>query len=295
LVQARLISCYPSERMSVEVNCSGYPLEGNNKTLPQGQAECDKVDYSGHGKGLSWHKNVALVPFGDRTRDSVFDLGMVSQLMVGKYRNMIFGQTLMKDAISLQLYSLLMERLRPGTIFDLGTCGGGSALWFASQANALGLKDTCVLTCDIQDVRTKECKAQMSEASNIEFVLGDLTNGAELFKRARNQGLSLPKPWLIAEDCHLDAEIILSCFDGELAVGDYIVFEDTHPVHPDDTHMTAENMSNYVYGNFAVEKYDLVEKAMLKRGDEWMVDASIQDMYGYNGATFINGILKKVR
>ena len=36
------------------------------------------------------------------------------------------GAVLMKDSISLANYQRLLQRLKPGTIFDLGTAGGQS-------------------------------------------------------------------------------------------------------------------------------------------------------------------------
>lgn len=257
-----------------------------------GHDECDyQAKMKAHQEELA-KESTKLVPLRERSKESVFDLAMVQRLMVGKYSNYWRGEPLMKDSVALDLYLRLMSRQQPGTIFDLGTCGGGSALWFAAQAKALGM-ETRVLTCDIQDLRTENSKRLMQESGNISFLLGDLNDGEGLFRAAADLGYDLPKPWLIAEDCHLDTKLILRCFEGRLAKGDYIVFEDTHPLHPDDAYMTAEDPEKYVSGNFAVEKYRLLEEAMLELGDEWAIDASIQDAYGYNGATFVNSVFVK--
>eukprot|EP00401_Gymnodinium_catenatum_P038207 CAMPEP_0117488900 /NCGR_PEP_ID=MMETSP0784-20121206/16753_1 /TAXON_ID=39447 /ORGANISM="" /LENGTH=721 /DNA_ID=CAMNT_0005283601 /DNA_START=87 /DNA_END=2252 /DNA_ORIENTATION=- len=258
-----------------------------------GQAAHDAFDYRRAMEGTgARHEAPRLVPLKDRLQDSVFDLAIVQRLMVGKYNLHWQGEPLMKDAVALDLYSRLMARQRPGTIFDLGTCGGGSALWFSSQARALGLSTT-ILTCDIQDLRSATSREQMDQAGNIRFLVGDLNDGEGLFKAAAGLGFELPKPWLIAEDCHVDTKTILACFEGRLTTGDYIVFEDTHPLHPDGAYMHAEDPENYATGAFAVEKYRLMEEAMLAAGDEWGVDCSIQDAYGYNGATFINSVFAK--
>lgn len=265
----------------------------------KGQAKCDKVDYKGtiviSTDTADDHSSKQLVPLRDRTKDSVFDKAMVSRLMVGKYKTTLHGQVLMKDAVSLHLYTTLMTRMRPGTIFDLGTCGGGSALWFSVQAKLLGL-NTRIVTCDIEDYRSDECKKLMEESGNITFILGDLYDGQTIVPKLKEHGIELPKPWLVAEDCHIDFDVILKCFEGHLTVNDYILCEDTHPFHPDDTNMHAEieDFENkYTCGKFSGDKYDLMEKAINARGDEFAVDASIQDFYGYNGATFINSVFMK--
>merc|ERR1719386_543829 len=104
---------------------------------------------------------------------------MMSQLLQGKYNNMWLGEPLQKDAVALQMYTVLMQQLKPGTIFDLGTFGGGSALWFGSQAKALGL-DSKVVTFDIHDYRSETCKKTMEKMDNIVVVHGDLYKGAEV-------------------------------------------------------------------------------------------------------------------
>ena len=108
-------------------------------------------------------------------------------------------------------------------------------------------------------------------------------------------GVPLPKPWLISEDCHVNANAIMACFYKRMGKGDYILFEDTHVAVPDDAYMSAEDMASYKTGTFAVEKLRLVDEAMLPLGDEFLIDTTIQDMYGYNAATHINSVFVKTR
>src|SRR5204862_8154047 len=44
------------------------------------------------------------------------------------------GLPLLKDPFDLALYMLLLERTRPRTLIEIGSFGGGSAIWFADQA-----------------------------------------------------------------------------------------------------------------------------------------------------------------
>jgi len=233
------------------------------------------------------------------------DEPFVKRLMVGKYRHFLHGQVLMKDAVSLSQYQMLIAVLRPGTIFDLGTCGGGAALWFGAWLKGLELHSSTVVTCDIVDRREAACCARMAkEGSNVRFCLCDLTEGEAMFATLTAQGIELPHPWLIAEDCHLDAEILLKTFEPRMRPGDYIVFEDTNPSHPDDVMVVAEGADRAAEeaawtqaraggGKFAREKYAKMAEAMDKRGGAFAVDATIQDLCGYNGSSFVNSVFVK--
>ena len=150
------------------------------------QGEESEVEVLASGRalgGLEYRKSVEtmhagpstkLVPLAQRTRASVFDVNIVGQLFEGKYKMQWAGQPLQKDAVSLALYTTLLHQLRPGTIFDLGTFGGGSALWFGAQARAMGLTETKVVTFDIEDLRPDDSKQRMEASGNIAFIQGDL-------------------------------------------------------------------------------------------------------------------------
>ena len=156
-----------------------------SKSASAGKSESE-VEVLASGRalgGLEYRKSVEtmhagpstkLVPLAQRTRASVFDVHIVGQLFEGKYKMQWAGQPLQKDAVSLALYTTLLHQLRPGTIFDLGTFGGGSALWFGAQARAMGLTETKVVTFDIEDLRPDDSKQRMEASGNIAFIQGDL-------------------------------------------------------------------------------------------------------------------------
>merc|ERR1712032_570148 len=204
----------------------------------------------------------------------------------------------MKDAVALSHYQNLMTKLRPQTIFDLGTARGGSALWFASQLKGLGLHEATVVTIDIEDARTADSKQEMDSLGNVRFLHGDLNDCNKMFSHAQALGVSTPRPWLIAEDCHVDAGVVMACFASRMASGDYILFEDTHPFHPEHSFSDANDMANYVftkkkYRSDTMTKLDVVEEVMLGFGDQFSIDTHIQDLFGYNGATFVNSVFVK--
>lgn len=224
---------------------------------------------------------------------SVLDQTMVARLCTGKYRTTWKEAALMKDPISLVQYSQLLQKVRPKTIFDLGTCGGGSALWFSDQCRALGLGDTTVVTIDIQDLRPEQVKNLMAEDGNILFLEGDAFKVDELLEAAECQGFALEHPWLVAEDCHLDTLPLMTQFRlAGMRAGDYWVFEDTHIKNPDEAGMSAE--TQYSTGQFAWGKYQQLCWAMTSFPEEYVVDTQLQDFFGHNGSLLVNSILKQV-
>ena len=223
---------------------------------------------------------------------SVLDQAMVARLCTGKYRTTWKEAALMKDPISLVQYTQLLQKVRPKTIFDLGTCGGGSALWFADQCRALNL-DTTVVTIDIEDLRAEKVKDLMALDPKILFFKGDAFKVDELLKAAEQKGFVLEHPWLVAEDCHLDSLPLMTQFRlAGMRAGDYWVFEDTHIKNPDEAGMSAE--TEYSTGNFAWGKYQQLCWAMTSFPDEYVVDSELQDFFGHNGSLLVNSILKQV-
>ena len=86
----------------------------------------------------------------------------------------------------------------------------------------------------------------------------------------------------------------MKSFDKIIKNGDYILFEDTHPDNPDTSWMDAEDIDNYKCDYWAEDKLNKVYQAMIERNSEYVIDCNIQDLYGYNGSTFINSVFKKL-
>lgn len=220
-----------------------------------------------------------LVSLEQRREDSVFDVGIVAKLMTGKYRNEWKGVPLMKDPISLHQYLILLQKRAPRTVLDLGTHRGGSALWFADMLAATG-GGGLVYSFDLEDA-SEPC---VKEHPRVRCILGDACSPEmdDLYAQ-------LPHPWLIAEDCHVEAESLLDRLGRHMLPGDCIVFEDTHPCTPDEPGMCAEAMDAYRCERFGREKLGRVRSAMLAR-PEFLVDAATQDYFGPNGSTCVNSI-----
>lgn len=116
------------------------------------------------------------------------------------------------------IYSRLLQRRRPGTVVEIGTLDGGSALWFADQMACFGLAPR-VVSIDkappaLDDARITFLKA---DALDIAAGVGDFP-----WQRC-------PHPWLVVEDSAHTADVTaaaLRYFDPLLVAGDFLVVED---------------------------------------------------------------------
>lgn len=124
-----------------------------------------------------------------------------------------------KNPFDLTLYAQLLWELKPRTIIEIGYKFGGSALWFADQADAMGL-DTRLFCIDVEQ------REQYSDP-RITFVEG---NGRDLGKTLTDEVIAeLPKPWLIVEDAdhhYTTCLKVLEFFAPRMQAGDYLCMED---------------------------------------------------------------------
>lgn len=125
------------------------------------------------------------------------------------------GVQVIKSPFELSLYPLVLGKLRPRTVIEIGSHKGGSALWLRDMATALGIE------CEVHsvDIRPPDLRAP-----GITFHAGNAVAPlpAPLLS-------DLGKPWLVIEDSAHDYDTTLRClrfFDGWLDVGDYLVVED---------------------------------------------------------------------
>ena len=146
-----------------------------------------------------------------------YDLLMSIQngAMAFRYR----GCETFKNPFDLALYTLLLADLRPATIVEIGSHAGGSALWFADTAEALGIA-AHVHSLDVID-------AERPKDERISFHVGDAHRLGDTFGEPLLR--ALPRPWLVVEDSdhqRQTALAVLRFFDPWLAAGDYVVVED---------------------------------------------------------------------
>jgi cephalosporin hydroxylase len=123
---------------------------------------------------------------------------------------------LYKTSFDLVLYWMIIQDLKPDVIIELGSGDGGSAIWLADMARALGL-DTHVYSYDINKPKLIH--------ERVTFIEYDLDN--------MNQQ-SKPPCWecflgkkLLIEDAHVNVKNVLNLFDNILSKDDYLIVEDS--------------------------------------------------------------------
>lgn len=144
---------------------------------------------------------------------------VINRIQRGTMHHAWKGVMCNKNPFDLALYSRLMWELKPKTIIEIGYKFGGSALWFADQADAMGL-ETKLYCIDVE--QREEFKDE-----RIEFVHGDGRNlGATLTPEVIAR---LPRPWMVVEDAdhqYVTCLKVLEFFAPLMNEGDYLCMED---------------------------------------------------------------------
>jgi cephalosporin hydroxylase len=207
------------------------------------------------------------------TSDIGYDLLMKIQqgTMAYRYR----GMPLQKNPFDLALYSLLLDRVRPCTLIEIGSYQGGSAIWFADQARALGI-GMKVYSIDL------EVPTDVADPS-VHFLMGD----------ARALGSTLPssfmnviqRPLLVVEDSsHLASTTgaVLDFFDPWLRSGEYIVIEDG---------ILSDMRVAAMYEGGPLRA---INEFLERRPGRYEVDQAYCDYFGRNVTWNVNGYLRRL-
>lgn len=124
------------------------------------------------------------------------------------------GRPLYKTVFDLACYPMLIAELAPGTIIELGSGSGGSALWLADVSEAHGLRPVIVsIDRTAVDLTDDRVTFRTGDVGHLDEVLTDCD--------------ALPKPWLVIEDAHAHVRTVLDFFDAQLSAGDYLLVEDS--------------------------------------------------------------------
>jgi cephalosporin hydroxylase len=185
------------------------------------------------------------------------------------------GRPTLKNPFDLALYPMLLAQLRPRTIIEIGSFRGGSALWFADQARAIGL-DAHIHSVDINCVDNLLDPA-ISFYSGSGRALGDIFTDAMLG--------AMPRPWLIVEDAdhHYDTCIAaLRFFDPWLEPGDYIIVEDG----------VLSDMK--VADSYGGGPERAIREFLADQADRYTIDRHYCDYFGTNVTWNIDGYLRRI-
>jgi cephalosporin hydroxylase len=169
----------------------------------------------------------------------------------------------MKDPFSLAAYPLLLSELRPATIIEIGAYSGGSATWLADM---MGIQDIDgrVYSFDINIPRIT------AQHPKVQFAWA---NSRDLSSFDAHWLASLPHPWLVIEDAHINVYNLLKFFSSMMQPGDYLVAEDT--LH--------------------YSKYVQVKKFILEQQDTFLADTRYTDLFGYNVTWHPNSYFRKMK
>ena len=185
------------------------------------------------------------------------------------------GVRCIKNPFGLALYSMILSRLRPKTIVEIGSSAGGSGLWFGAQSKALGLGAT-VYSFDINPVLEKD-------TDNVFFGFGDVNALSdsplpEILARCE-------RPLLVVEDGPHTFDGCLAAlqfFDKYLEPGDCIVIEDGV-------------LRDLGYRRYRNGPNRAVKAFLGNRSSDYEVDRTYCDFWGRNFTWNINGFLRRTQ
>ena len=187
------------------------------------------------------------------------------------------------------LYHQLFWYLKPQTVIELGTCEGGSAIWFGDQLQLLGTQGH-VYSMDL-DLSLLGEGAKTLNPDNVTFLQGDCN---EIEKTFTPEMLSkLPHPWVIVEDAHVNLSGTLGYLHNYMKEGDYLVVEDTNPYIPREIGVLATMFDSIpLAGPQKLEEL----KVFLRKHDEfYAVDSFFTDFYGYNCSWMWHGFIRRMK
>lgn len=209
------------------------------------------------------HQQGRFVSYFDRIRTPGSDIPMPVTSMSQGVRDTLQwkGMPLFKTVFDTAIYSMLFWELRPGTIIELGSGTGASAIWMQDICASMGLAQPRILSVDL--------KAPDLKYAGVSFIQGDCNRIQDALPPSILS--TLPRPWLLIEDAHENVRGVLEYFDEHLREGDYVVVEDSG------------------------DKQDAIAGFLAQRDDSYRVDSHYVDFFGHNATCCTDSILRKGR
>ncbi len=189
---------------------------------------------------------------------------LLMKIQQGTMANEYRGVPMLKNPFDMALYSLLLDRVKPRTLIEIGSHRGGSAMWFADQQPAMQ-----VLSIDLQPPDLVH--------RNVRFIKGDA-------RRLALETESIARPLLVVEDSDHQAATtaaVLDFFDPCLRPGEYIVIEDGI--------LTAMRVADSYGGGPLRAIHEFLERS----GGRYEIDRSLCDYFGPNVTWNVDGYLRR--
>ena len=212
----------------------------------------------------------------DRPFKSSLSIDQLEAIQSGVMRSKYRGVTFWKDPLSIGIYLNLISRLSPGTIVEVGSKFGGSALFFADMLSCHGCGEQ-VISIDI-DPPTN------IRDPRITFIKGNALALELCLPKALLDDLR--RPLLVIEDSAHKFETtlaVLKFFDPVMKSGEYMVVEDG----------IVSQMRGSQYAAYEDGPNRAVATFLQSNSKSWDIDESLCDLYGYNMSYNPNGWLRK--
>lgn len=206
------------------------------------------------------------------------DLSFRSQwdLKAGTVQHQWRGVPMLKHPIEAALYPMLFWEQQPGTIFEIGSSSGGSAIYFGDVMKAYG--SACrVITLDVS-VPSPPIKPE-----NVEFLHGDARDLGKTLTPAKLA--TCARPWLVIEDAshqYAHTLAVLRFFDPLMQSGEYLIVEDANVTHMGDD------------ARFDGGPERAIEEFLAGSGGRYVIDERYCDRFGHNVTGNPNGYLRRV-
>ena len=165
--------------------------------------------------------------------------------------------SLYKTSLDLVLYWMILQDVKPDVIIELGSGDGGSAIWLADMARALGL-NTHVYSYDINKPKLNH--------ERVTFIEYDLMKINQQSKPPYWESFLGGK--LLIEDAHVNLKSVLNLFDNILSKDDYLIVEDSDA------------------------KQEIIRDFTDEKGTKYKLDQFFLDFFGTNMTCSKNSIFK---
>lgn len=144
------------------------------------------------------------------------------------WQNMWFlGTRIQKNPCDLFMVQQILYEVQPDFVIECGTAYGGSALYWASLLDAMGLEDSRVLTIDIAD-RCQDAREHPFWKRYVEFVHSSSTEPATVARI--QERVAGRKVVVMLDSWHADHHVLaeLEAYAPLVNPGSYVIVEDTH-------------------------------------------------------------------
>jgi cephalosporin hydroxylase len=187
------------------------------------------------------------------------------------------GIQLVKDPFDFALYPLLLWRLQPGTIVEVGSKAGGSALYFGDLLSSFGVAGH-VHSYDV-------FRVEGVEHPGVTFHRGNGQRLEEVITPDSVAGWA--RPLLIVEDADHSYETsiaVLRFFDPHLEPGDWIVIEDGN----------LSDLYPTLYPNGTSGPHLALREFLASAEGRYRMATELCDFFAYNATANSNGFLERV-